>query len=420
MNRPIPLSAFARLVVMLKSIEICGFKSFAVRARLEFDVGVCALVGPKGSGKSNIVDAIKWTLGEQSAKRLRGDEMTDVIFNGSSTRQGLGSAEATLTFDNANRLLAIDADEISLTRRVYRNGDSEYLINGRAARLKDFRDLVGAVGLGAQCYAVIEQGRVEALLQSSSAQRRAVLEEAAGVSRFNAKKQEVLRRLERVEQNLLRLSDLVGEIESQLRKTKSQAGKAETYRRLSARLQKLRLETSLYERRVKQEALRVASEQTDDFAAFESRQTSEIARAETSQAQRATEVAAAEARLRDAESELGAARERIAADESTIEIRVGQIREWTRSLVSLARQSYETTIKRRETLAAESQARAELEEVERGAASTSSAFATENAAVETLAQRASELVRARDELQRSRETSAADASRFVGELSGLE
>ncbi|MBQ4079817.1 MAG: AAA family ATPase, partial [Thermoguttaceae bacterium] len=198
---------------MLKSIELYGFKSFADRTRLELDESVCALVGPNGSGKSNVVDAIKWALGEQSAKRLRGDEMTDVIFNGSASRSALGSAEVTLTFDNSKRRLPLDADEIHLTRRVYRSGESEYLINGQASRLKDFRDLISGAGLGSQGYAVIEQGRVEALLQSSSIQRRAVLEEAAGVSRFNAKKQEVARRLERVEQNLLRLSDIVGEIE---------------------------------------------------------------------------------------------------------------------------------------------------------------------------------------------------------------
>ena len=147
---------------MLKSIELYGFKSFADRTRLELDESVCALVGPNGSGKSNVVDAIKWALGEQSAKRLRGDEMTDVIFNGSASRSALGSAEVTLTFDNSKRRLPLDADEIHLTRRVYRSGESEYLINGQASRLKDFRDLISGAGLGSQGYAVIEQGRVEA------------------------------------------------------------------------------------------------------------------------------------------------------------------------------------------------------------------------------------------------------------------
>ena len=215
---------------MLTSIELRGFKSFADRTKIDLDGSVCALIGPNGSGKSNVVDAIKWALGEQSAKRLRGDEMTDVIFNGSASRQALASAEVTISFDNTKRLLPLDADDIHLTRRVYRSGESEYLINGQSARLKDFRDIVGGVGLGAQGYAIIEQGRVEALLQSTSEQRRAVLEDAAGTSRFNVKKQEATRRLERVEQNLQRLSDIVNELETQLRKTKAQAGKAEEWR----------------------------------------------------------------------------------------------------------------------------------------------------------------------------------------------
>ena len=168
---------------MLTSIELRGFKSFADRTKIDLDGSVCALIGPNGSGKSNVVDAIKWALGEQSAKRLRGDEMTDVIFNGSASRQALASAEVTISFDNTKRLLPLDADEIHLTRRVYRSGESEYLINGQSARLKDFRDIVGGVGLGAQGYAIIEQGRVEALLQSTSEQRRAVLEDAAGKSK---------------------------------------------------------------------------------------------------------------------------------------------------------------------------------------------------------------------------------------------
>ena len=300
---------------MLTSIELYGFKSFADRVKIELDGNICALIGPNGSGKSNVVDAIKWALGEQSVKRLRGDEMTDVIFNGSATRQPLGSAEVTISFDNKKRILPIEADEVHFTRRVYRSGESEYLINGQAARLRDFRDLIGGVGLGAQGYAVIEQGRVEALLQSTSEQRRAVLEDAAGVSRFNAKKQEATRRLERVEQNLLRLSDIVNEIEAQLRKTKAQAGKAEIYRKCSTRLQKLRTEVSLYEWRVKSEAMRLASLETNDFESFETDVSAKIQTLETESARLSTEIADADCGLRAVEAELSTAREKIAAEE---------------------------------------------------------------------------------------------------------
>ena len=405
---------------MLKSIELYGFKSFADRTKMELDGSVCALVGPNGSGKSNVVDAIKWALGEQSAKRLRGDEMTDVIFNGSATRQSLGSAEVTLSFDNASRIIPIEADEIHFTRRVYRNGESEYLINGRGARLKDFRDLVGGFGLGSQGYAVIEQGRVEALLQSSSDQRRAVLEEAAGVSRFNAKKQEVLRRLERVEQNLLRLSDLVGEIESQLRKTTAQAGKAETYRTLTARSRRLRAEIAVYEWRVKTEARRLASVETEDFAAFEASCSAEIAEADALQSRLSKEVAAIETALRTSESELSSSRERIAAEESALEFQRARIREWQTELQTSRLQSAKLRAQSLADASSAESAQKELAIAQGSIDEIATSFDRENAALEALAARVEALTNQREEFQRERETKNAESSRFEGELAGLE
>ncbi len=225
---------------MLKSLELAGFKSFADRTRLDFSAGVTAVVGPNGSGKSNVVDAIKWVLGTQSAKALRGGEMVDVIFNGSATRRAVNAAEVTLTLDNASRLFSLEAPEVALTRRVYRSGESEYLINRQPCRLKDIRELLAGTGVGTEAYSIIEQGKVDALLQASTHQRRAIFEEAAGISRFRGKRQEALRRLQRVDQNLLRLSDIVDEVETRLRSVRSQAGKAETYRQQTRRLEELR------------------------------------------------------------------------------------------------------------------------------------------------------------------------------------
>jgi chromosome segregation protein len=225
---------------MLKSLELAGFKSFADRTRLEFSRGVTAVVGPNGSGKSNVVDAMKWVLGSQSAKSLRGGEMTDVIFNGSASRRALHAAEVTLTLDNASGLFALEAPEVALTRRVYRSGESEYLINRQPCRLKDIRELLAGTGVGTEAYSIIEQGKVDALLQASTHQRRAIFEEAAGISRFRGKRQEALRRLQRVDQNLLRLSDIVDEVETRLRSIRAQAGKAETFRQQSKRLEQLR------------------------------------------------------------------------------------------------------------------------------------------------------------------------------------
>ncbi len=230
---------------MLKALELVGFKSFAEKTRFEFPKGITVVVGPNGSGKSNVVDGIKWVLGEQSVKNLRGKEMADVIFNGSATRRPLNAAEVTLTFDNTSGLLPLDTPEVHITRRIYRSGEGEYLINRQPSRLRDIRDLLAGTGLGTQAYSVIEQGRVDLLLQSSAKDRRVIFEEAAGISRFKARKLEALRRLERVEQNLLRLSDIVDEVDSRLRSVRLQAGKARRYQEYTGRLQELRTQVAL-------------------------------------------------------------------------------------------------------------------------------------------------------------------------------
>ena len=233
---------------MLKALELNGFKSFADKTRFEFPDGISVVVGPNGSGKSNIVDAIKWVLGEQSAKSLRGKEMADVIFKGTTGpggRKAMNSAEATVVFDNSKNTFPVDTPEVHVTRRVYRSGEGEYLINGKPCRLRDIRDMFRGTGVGVDAYSLIEQGKVDSLLQASSKDRRAIFEEAAGISRFKAKKIEAQRRLDRVDQNLLRLSDIVEEVESRLRSVRSQASKAQRYRQYSERLQQLRTQVGL-------------------------------------------------------------------------------------------------------------------------------------------------------------------------------
>src|SRR5438270_3603419 len=226
---------------MLKRLDLVGFKSFADATAFDFPAGVTAIVGPNGSGKSNVVDAVRWILGEQSAKSLRGGEMTDVIFNGSASRRSLGLAEVTMTFDNARRSLATEADEVQVTRRVYRSGEGEYLINGQPCRLKDIKDLFLGSGAGSDAYCIIEQGRVDILLQASTKERRTIFEEAAGISRFKARKTETLRKLERVDLNLQRLKDIIDEVEKQLRSVRLQASKAQRHQEYSGRLKELRV-----------------------------------------------------------------------------------------------------------------------------------------------------------------------------------
>ncbi len=304
---------------MLKALELAGFKSFADKTRLEFPRGITVVVGPNGSGKSNIVDAIKWVLGEQSVKSLRGKEMADVIFNGSSTRRALNAAETTLTFDNSAHLLAIDTAEVHITRRVYRSGEGEYLINRQPCRLRDIRDLFAGTGVATEAYSVIEQGKVDVMLQSSPRDRRMIFEEAAGISRFKAKKLETLRRLERVDQNLLRLSDIVDEVESRLRAVRLQATKARKYKEYSDRLQSLRTQIGLNDWR---ELTARLTDLEAELQAARDENTVCLVQVESCEAQTLaleSEIAEAEAAMRSSESRIAHNRERIAGRESAIE-----------------------------------------------------------------------------------------------------
>ncbi|MFO8013793.1 MAG: chromosome segregation protein SMC [Phycisphaerae bacterium] len=229
----------------LKRLEVFGFKSFADRTTFEFDSGITCIVGPNGCGKSNVVDAVKWVLGEQSAKSLRGREMADVIFAGSESRRSLGFAEATLTFDNSRGVLPVDVPEVEVSRRLYRSGESEYLLNRKPCRLRDIRELFMDTGVGVDAYSLIEQGKVDVLLQSNPQERRLIFEEAAGISRYKAKRREAERKLARTEQNLVRLGDIVQEVERRLRSVKVQAGRARSWKEYNARLQGLRVSYAL-------------------------------------------------------------------------------------------------------------------------------------------------------------------------------
>lgn len=223
----------------LTKLDIYGFKSFAKRTEIVFPQNVTGIVGPNGSGKSNIGDAVRWVLGEQSAKTLRGNSMTDVIFNGTEKRKPLNYCEVTLTFDNADHQLHVAFDEVSITRRVYRSGDSEYLMNGAACRLRDIVDLFRDTGVGKEGYSLIGQGRIDALLSQRSEDRRTIFEEAAGISRFRLRKEEAENRLKRADENLVRVLDVLDELESHLTPLKKQSDAAKEYLTLSEQLKEL-------------------------------------------------------------------------------------------------------------------------------------------------------------------------------------
>ena len=221
----------------LKSLEVQGFKSFPDKTLIRFGDDITAIVGPNGSGKSNISDAILWVMGEQSTKTLRGAKIEDVIFGGTQKRSPVGFAEATLTLDNTDRALAYDADEVMVTRRFYRSGDSEYYINRQSSRLRDIHEMFMDTGLGREGYSNIGQGRIDEILSLRSADRREIFEEAAGISKYRHRKEETERKLQHTEDNLLRIGDKVSELELQLEPLKQQSEKAKKYLEMKEELQ---------------------------------------------------------------------------------------------------------------------------------------------------------------------------------------
>lgn len=225
----------------LKSFATYGFKSFAEKTELTFDKGITAVVGPNGSGKSNISDAIRWVLGEQSAKYLRGSKMEDIIFSGSSKRRPLGVAEVTLEFDNSDHALDMDFSEVSLTRRLFRSGDSEYAINKKNCRLKDILDLLADTGLGKGSMSIIGQNRIDEVLNSRPEERRALFEEAAGIAKYRLRKKEAVRRLDETGANLTRINDIKAEVDAQVEPLRAAAEKTQRYNALYAEQRQCRL-----------------------------------------------------------------------------------------------------------------------------------------------------------------------------------
>ena len=216
----------------LKTLTLHGFKSFADKTQFEFHKGVTGIVGPNGCGKSNVVDAIRWVLGETSAKALRGDEMADVIFNGTDKRKPVGMAEVILTMADCEQSLGVDYNEVAICRRVFRDGRSEYRLNGTVCRLKDINDLFSGTGIGRQAYSIMAQGQIDMLLSSKPEDRRMVFEEAAGITKFKGQKKEALRKLEYTEANLLRVADVIAEVKRQMGTLQRQAAKARRYQTL--------------------------------------------------------------------------------------------------------------------------------------------------------------------------------------------
>ena len=243
----------------LKALEVQGFKTFPDKTKLNFTEGITAVVGPNGSGKSNISDAIRWVLGEQSAKALRCSRMEDVIFNGTQQRKKTGYAQVTLSFDNTDRTLQFDGDDVAITRRYYRSGNSEYLINNTAVRLQDIHELFMDTGLGRDGYSMIGQGKIDSIVATKGEDRREIFEEAAGISKFRYKKADAERRLDRTEDNLIRLRDIMTELEGRVEPLRIQSEKAKAY--LAYAQEKKGLEIALWLKTLERSATAVREQE---------------------------------------------------------------------------------------------------------------------------------------------------------------
>ncbi|MBI2559530.1 MAG: AAA family ATPase, partial [Planctomycetes bacterium] len=290
-----------------------------------FEPGITGIVGPNGCGKSNVVDAFRWILGEQSAKSLRGREMADVIFGGTENRPSSGYAEVSLFILNDKNLLPIEYQEVCVTRRLYTSGESEYFINKQPCRLRDIKELFMDTGVGVDCYSVIEQGKVDTLLQANAQERRGVFDEAAGISKYKARKKAAMSKLERVEQNQLRLGDIIEEVQKQLRSVTLQAAKARRYQEHIERLKELRIKLSLKNyREFKEKKIHIIS-QIDDvqksiqsiLSAIEALERERVS-LEESIAQLDMDISEVQASLANTEAQISTAQEKVRLNQQRI------------------------------------------------------------------------------------------------------
>ncbi|WP_394895971.1 chromosome segregation SMC family protein, partial [Clostridium baratii] len=246
--------------MVLKSLELRGFKSFADKTELKFKKGVTAVVGPNGSGKSNISDAVRWVLGEQSVKTLRGGKMEDVIFAGTQYRKPVGLAQVSLTLDNSDNVLQTDYNEVTVTRRIFRSGETEYLLNNNKCRLKDINNLFMDTGIGKEGYSLIGQGKIEAILSGRPEDRRALLEEAAGIVKYKWRKNEAEKKLSNTDENLVRIRDIISTYEERLEPLRVEREKALKFKDLSTDLKEKEVSLIVSNIKIVEEDLKVFNE----------------------------------------------------------------------------------------------------------------------------------------------------------------
>jgi len=361
----------------LKKLIVSGFKSFADRTEFEFDDGITCVVGPNGCGKSNVVDAFKWVLGSQSPKNLRGSEMMDVIFNGSANRNPSAMAEATLVFDNAHGVLQIDlardgrpitTETVSITRRLYRSGQSDYLINKIPCRLKDIKEMFMDTGVGVDAYSLIEQGKVEVFLQAGQDERRLIFDEAAGISKYKARKKEAMRKLERVEQNLLRLNDIVQEVAKRLRSIKYQAGKARNYQTYSERLKEMRSLHFLAQYHTLSAARSALSARLDDAGDAHSAVTARIDQLEAARSASEVEAVDLERSARELQGQIASLSGQITTCQQRSDMLTARLKELDEQIISALGRGEELEAKIQAALAQRAERELQLRRLEQSSA----------------------------------------------------
>ncbi len=360
----------------LKSLEAIGFKSFADRTAVDFHPGITAIVGPNGCGKSNILDAVRWVLGEQSAKALRGGSMQDVIFSGTDTRKGHGMAEISLTFADCESVLGTDFHELTVTRRVFRDGQGEYEINRTACRLRDVQQLFMDTGIGRTAYSMLEQGKIDQVLSSRPEDRRAIFEEAAGITRYKTQKKEALRKLENTDANLLRLDDILQEVRRQIGSLQRQAGKARRYQEIAGKLKTLECQLARHKADALAEELRELEGSAAQARARQQQLHLDLESCDEQLQQARTQLAAFESELSRAREEAAQARHQ--ADRAQLEQQQtrDRVADWKQQLEQTARDAAATQEKQRTCTQEEERISQTLASAE-SARSTTAALRTE-------------------------------------------
>jgi chromosome segregation protein len=373
----------------LQSLELLGFKSFADKTLFNFHEGITAIVGPNGCGKSNLLDAIRWVLGEQSAKSLRGGEMADVIFNGTDNRKPLGFAEVSLTLTDCAHDLGVDWHDVRVTRRVYRDGNSEYFLNKQLCRLKDIQNLFADTGVARSAYSMMEQGKIDMILSSRPEDRRAVFEEAAGITKYKSQKKEALRKLEATEANLLRIGDVIKEVKRQIGSLQRQAGKARRYQTLLADLQVL--DTHHSRKKLEQLERELAQCRTEIEQTNERERTTraKIDNDEAQLSEKRSALDALDAQIADARAEVEHLQSEIGTNRSRIEFN-RQRSEEIRELIARAQNEIATAEAKRE------QHKTQIDDVNSAIEEIAASLGEHDEKVKRLSERATKLRAERD------------------------